>query len=80
MGTCMVIGGFKTKKFPKWLNIVSIVFGVGCILSTVFVKQHYFIDMVLGVIFMLVFYGIVLLIDNKITKKKLILENSKQIN
>ena len=70
MGTLMIIGGYKTEKFPKWLKITSIVFGIGCIVSTVFVKQHYFIDMVLGVIFMSVFYALVLLIDKKIQKKR----------
>ncbi len=70
MGTLMVIGGFKSSNLPKWLNIVSVIFGVGCIVSTVFVKQHYFIDMVLGVIFMTIFYLIVVFVDNKILKKK----------
>lgn len=70
MGTLMVIGGFKSSNLPKWLNIVSIIFGVGCIVSTVFVKQHYFIDMVLGVIFMTIFYLLVVFVDNKILKKK----------
>lgn len=70
MGTLMVIGGFKSSNLPKWLNIVSVIFGVGCIVSTVFVKQHYFIDMVLGVIFMTIFYLLVVFVDNKILKKK----------
>lgn len=70
MGTLMVIGGFKSSNLPKWLNIVSIIFGVGCIVSTVFVKQHYFIDMVLGVIFMTIFYLLVVFVDKKILKKK----------
>jgi len=70
MGALMVIGGWKTNKFPKWLQIVSIIFGVGCALSTVFVKQHYFIDMVLGVLFMIFFYWIVCLVDKKLQKRK----------
>lgn len=70
MGTLMIIGGYKTEKFPRWLKITSIIFGVGCIVSTVFVKQHYFIDMVLGVVFMSVFYALVLLVDKKIQNKK----------
>lgn len=70
MGTLMVISGFKTKGFPKWFQITSIVFGVGCIMSTVFVKQHYFIDMVVGTIIMLVFYLLVNFIDNRIIKNK----------
>ena len=70
MGTLMIIGGCKTDKMPKWFNIVSIIFGVGCIVSTVFIKQHYFIDMVFGVIFMIIFYLLVLYVDKKIEKRK----------
>jgi len=70
MGTAMVIGGYNTKKFSKKFKVLSVVCGVGCIISTVFVKQHYVIDMVAGVILMLICYGIVLLIDKKINNKK----------
>ena len=70
MGTLMVISGVKTKGFPKWFQITSIVFGVGCILSTVFIKQHYFIDMVVGTIIMLFFYFLVTFIDNKFLKNR----------
>lgn len=70
MGVCMIIGGYKTKKMPKWLNITGIVFGIGCILSTVFVKQHYFIDMVAGTILMFVVYYAVLLVDKKLQEKQ----------
>ena len=70
MGTLMVISGFKTKGFPKWFQIISVIFGVGCIISTVFVKQHYFIDMVVGTTIMLVFYLLVSLVDKKIIKNK----------
>ena len=51
-------------------SVISIIFGVGCILSTVFIKQHYFIDMVFGVIFMVVFYSLVVYFDKKLLKKK----------
>ena len=65
MGTSMIIGGYKTEKFPKGFRILSIICGVGCILSTVFVKQHYFIDMIAGVILMIICYLVTLFIDKK---------------
>ena len=70
MGAFMIIASFKTNKFPKWLQISSFIAGVGCIISTVLIKQHYFIDMVAGVIFMAIAYLIVLLIDKKLNSKK----------
>ena len=70
MGTLMIIAGYKTEKFPKWLQILSMIFGVGCILSTVFIKQHYFIDIVLGVLIMSASYLLVTTIDKKILRKK----------
>jgi membrane-associated phospholipid phosphatase len=70
MGTAMIIGGFKTNKFPKWFGISCYILGIGCILSTVFIKQHYFIDMVVGVLLMIVVYIIVLCVDNKLIKKR----------
>lgn len=70
MGCGMVIGGLKTKKFPHWLRIISFIFGIGCIVSTVFIKQHYFIDMLVGMLLMVIVYLIVLVIDEKIVKKK----------
>lgn len=70
MGMLMIIGGTKSSNLPKWFNIISIVFGVGCIFSTVFIKQHYFIDMVVGTILSALIYFIVCIIDKKIVKKK----------
>ena len=66
----MIIGGWKTGKMPKWLTIVSIIFGVGCILSTVFVKQHYFIDMVAGTILFIIVYPLVIYFEKLILKRK----------
>lgn len=65
IGTSMIIGGYKTKGFSKWFQIFSIVCGVGCIVSTVLVKQHYFIDMIVGVVLMIICYLVVYLIDMK---------------
>ena len=70
MGVLMIVGGWKTAKMPKVYSVISIIFGIGCILSTVFIKQHYFIDMVFGVIFMIVFYSLVVYFDKKLLKKK----------
>lgn len=70
VGVAMIIGGWKTGKMPKWLTIVSIIFGVGCILSTVFVKQHYFIDMVAGTILFIIVYPLVIYFEKLILKRK----------
>lgn len=72
MGCSMIIGSLKTEKFPSWFKIISLIFGIGCILSTVFVKQHYFIDMLVGTMLMLIVYLLVLLVDKRIIKKKMI--------
>lgn len=70
MGVFMIIASYKTNKFPKWLQIASFISGIGCILSTVFIKQHYFIDVVAGVFLMSIAYVITLFVDKKIQKKK----------
>lgn len=77
MGVFMIIGGYKTNKFPKWFQITSIVFGIGCIISTVFIKQHYFVDMIAGTIVMIVFYWLVLLVDKKLMKRKELKETTE---
>ena len=40
--------GRKEKHMPIALRITAMVFGVGIACSTFFVKQHYFIDAVIG--------------------------------
>lgn len=70
MGVYMIIGAWKTGKMPKWLSAISIIFGLGCIVSTVFVKQHYFIDMVAGVIVAIAIYALVVYIDKKLQVKE----------
>lgn len=69
-GMLMIIGGYKTKGTPIFYKIVTITIGLGCIVSTVFVKQHYFIDMVAGALLMLVVYFIVLFLEKRIIKKQ----------
>ncbi len=66
-GMLMIIGSF-TKGTPIWYKLLTGIVGLGCIVSTVFVKQHYFIDMVAGAILMLVIYGAVLLVEKKLKK------------
>ncbi len=64
------IPNFDKKRLPIWIIIVGIICGIGCMLSTIFIKQHYFIDMVCGFILMLVIYILVCMIDKFISKKK----------
>lgn len=49
----VVLGTYIPKvdhSLPIALRIASILIGLGCILSTIFIKQHYFIDMIAGVL------------------------------
>lgn len=55
----------KEKHFPLWARIVSIVFGFGIILSTFFIKQHYFIDAVAGMFLMVGTYFLARFIIDK---------------
>lgn len=68
-GTLMVLGGCNTKGTNIWYKLLTITLGLGCIVSTVFVKQHYFIDMVAGVALMLLVYVGVLLVEKKLKTK-----------
>lgn len=70
MGTAMVIGVVKTKNFSKGFKLLSCIIGVGCVLSTVFIKQHYFIDMIVGVMLMILTYVMVLYVDKKLLNKQ----------
>ncbi len=62
MGCLEVLLGLKLcrgeKRQPAALRILPVVFGVGCILSTMFIKQHYFIDAAAGVVLMITLYFI----------------------
>ena len=52
MGMALATIGIWTGKdenhFPLWMRIFCGVFGVGIVMSTFFVKQHYFIDAIAG--------------------------------
>lgn len=70
MGVITVIASYKNNIFPKWLQITGIILGIGCAISTVFIKQHYFIDMIIGTLLVIIIYSIISLIDKKIHNKK----------
>lgn len=59
-GTLLVLIGWKLNKeepnLPKIIQIVCLIFGYGIICSTVFIKQHYFIDAICGHILMIITY------------------------
>ena len=69
MGMLVVLLGLKTSKreakLPLWIRIVSIVDGIGIIVSTVFVKQHYAIDAVAGCAIVTAIYFIVMAIRKR---------------
>ena len=58
--TLLIIAGLYTgndeKSCPIWWRIIFIFFGVGIFLSTVFVKQHYFVDIVFALGLEVFFY------------------------
>lgn len=72
MGVITIIASYKNEALPKWLQITGIIIGIGCAISTVFVKQHYFIDMIVGTIMIIIIYSLVSLIDKIFQKKQII--------
>ena len=58
------------KKMPIWLSAIAVVFGLGIVMSTFFVKQHYFIDAVVGMGLMVIMYYVADLCIGKYLKKK----------
>ena len=59
----------KEKHSPIVLRILAIIFGIGITLSTFFVKQHYFIDAIIGFSLAIVMYFVATPIVNAIIKK-----------
>lgn len=47
---------FESEKLNKWIKGICISISVSIILSTMFIKQHYFADVVAGIIFAYVLY------------------------
>jgi len=72
--TMAIIGIFipsvDKKRMPVWIMVIAIVCGIGCVLSTVFIKQHYFIDVVVGSLLMALCYIGVVLVDKLVVMKR----------
>lgn len=80
IGTLLVILSVsfkKEKRLPIILTIFGILSGLGCILATFFIKQHYFIDSVAGVTLSLLVYSLVSLTFYLMKKNK---ESGKSTN
>ena len=69
-GTLMILGGCNTTGTNIWYKLLTINIGLGCIVSTVLIKQHYFVDMVAGVLLMLAVYGCILFVEKKRHSKR----------
>lgn len=65
-----VINFDKKEKYSIWFYLIAIIFGIGCILSTVFIKQHYFIDVIAGISLTIIVTLVVWLIDKYILKQQ----------
>lgn len=59
----------KEKHVPIIFRALAIIFGLGVVCSTFFVKQHYFIDAVVGFALAVVMFFISKIILNKVLKK-----------
>ncbi len=73
LGTLMVLLPFskeKEKRLHPALTVLALISGFGCILATVFIKQHYFIDVVAGILLSLTVYLLVILLDRVYRKRK----------
>lgn len=54
--TLIALYVFKSEKLNKWIKGICISVSGSIILSTMFIKQHYFADVVAGIIFAYVLY------------------------
>ncbi len=74
MGCLEVLLGIKLfgweNRITVAMRIISVVMGVGCILSTMFIKQHYAIDALAGVLLMVAVYIIADAVIRKICAGK----------
>ena len=74
MGFLIVLLGIRTSKdeakLPLWIRLVGIIDGIGIVLSTMFVKQHYAIDALAGCVLITAVYFSVIAIRKNIAKKK----------
>lgn len=62
-GTMLMMVGIPLSKkenhLPLWIRIFTIIFGAGIVMSTFFVKQHYFIDAIVSVALMFIMFFLV---------------------
>ena len=62
MGMAVVLLGLRLRRnegdFPLWCRILCVVFGAGIVVSTVMIKQHYFIDSVAGCVLLVITFVI----------------------
>lgn len=56
--TIAYLGVRKRKEIPKWFRIYSLVTAILIYFSTLFVKQHYFVDVISGIIIAIVGYAV----------------------
>lgn len=61
--------GKNERYSPIILRIFAIIFGLGITCSTFFIKQHYFIDAIVGFALAIIIYFVSKIIVNKIIKK-----------
>lgn len=73
-GAVLIVIGTKffksDERFPLYQRIICWVFGAGIVMSTFFVKQHYFIDAIVGMFLYILVYIVWQLIVNHFLKKK----------
>ena len=68
---CIGFPFFKSDKhYPLWQRIFCMFFGVGIVMSTFFIKQHYFIDAVVGMALYIASYIAAHFIMTHFLKKK----------
>ena len=67
------------KHIPIALRIVCIICGLGCVLSTIFIKQHYFIDMLVGALLAVISYVVVYFIFWMVEKTKTCNEEIEEV-
>ena len=47
---------YESEKVNKWIKAICIIMSASIILSTMFIKQHYFADVIAGIIFACILY------------------------
>ena len=70
MGTFTALALLGIKKAPWWSKVIGIICGIGITISTLFIKQHYVLDVLCGLALALIVYFIVVLCVNIYLKHK----------